>query len=309
MIGSHLVDQLVADPEVEKVTIVDAGFSDDTRANLARAMQSDKVTVAEGDVRDLDQLRTVFEGVEEVYHLAGVMSLDGLGTERWMWEVNADGCFNVLEVAKELGVRKVVASSSAAVYGELAGDTLFREDVYAKPRTIYGATKIAVEALCAAYSGSMGLQTNVLRYGVVYGPRLHRRGKSSMLLTDVIDAFLRGERPEIVGDGSEALEWIYVGDVARANIAAMRAECSGEVFNIGTGVAQLTTELVETIRDVMGTDLEPIYKAPDKPLKYTATTMDVAKAAELIGFRAQTSLLEGLVHQIEFQRSRLGVSS
>jgi UDP-glucose 4-epimerase len=241
-----------------------------------------------------------------VYHLAAVMSLEGLGKESWVWEVNADGCFNVVDTAVQVGVRRVVASSSAAVYGELPGETLFSEDLPPRPRTIYGATKVAVEGLCQAYSGSMGLQTAVLRYGVVYGPRLHRRAKSSLLVTDVIDAFLRGEQPEIMGDGSETIELVYVGDVARANIAAMRAESSGEVFNVGTGVGHPTREIVDTVRRLLGSNLEPIYKRPETPLKYTQNIMDVSKADKLLGFRAATSLEDGLAHQIEYQRAEMG---
>ncbi|GAA2116279.1 NAD-dependent epimerase/dehydratase family protein [Actinomadura alba] len=305
MIGSHLVDQLVADSEVDTVTIIDAVFAPDTQANLAKAVESPKVTVHEGDIRNYDQLRSLMQGTDEVYHLAGVMSLDGLGKERWMWEVNADGCFNVLEAARDLGVRRVVASSSAAVYGEIPGDSLFEESGYPRPRTVYGATKVATEALCIAYDGSMGLETNVLRYGIVYGPRLHRRAKSSLLVSDIIDAFLRDEQPIIQGDGSEEMEWVYVGDVARANIAAMRSECSGEVFNVGTGRSNSTRELVEIAKRITGSTQEPKYVKPETPHKFTQNIMSATKAEKRLGFVAETPLEVGIGHQIEFQRARL----
>jgi UDP-glucose 4-epimerase len=308
MIGSHLVDNLVEDTGVDSVTILDAGFSDDTRANLARAIESPKVKVEECDIRDYEHLRTNLDGIDEIFHLAGVMSLDGLGKERWVWEVNADGCFNVLSAAREVGARKVVASSSAAVYGEVPGTDLFSESLPASPRTIYGASKVAVEALCQAFSGSLGVQTNVLRYGIVYGPRLHRRAKSSLLVTDIIDAVLQGDRPVITGDGTESIELVYVGDVARANRAAMDADVSGQVFNVGTGVAFQTRDVVAAVNRVLGVSIEPDYRTPDKPVRYTETTMDVSKATELLGFTAQTSLDEGLARQIEHQRQSLGMS-
>ncbi|QZH60900.1 NAD-dependent epimerase/dehydratase family protein [Mycolicibacterium farcinogenes] len=309
MIGSHLVDSLVEDAEVEKVRVLDALFADDNRENLSAALQSGKVELVEGDVRNRAQLTDLLAGFDGIFNLAAVMSLDGAGKNEWMWTVNADGCFNVLDVARELGVPRVVTSSSAAVYGELPSDELCREDVHLKPSTVYGATKATCEMLCSAFSASQGLSTAVLRYGVVYGPRLHRRAKSSLVISDVIDALLRGDTPEVIGDGSQICDWVFVGDVARANIAAMESDVSGEVFNVGTGKGRAVKEVIDIIYSQLGGGQPPRFSPAPEGVRYNQNIMSADKAAAMIGFRAQTSLEEGIAAQIEFQKAQLAVQS
>ncbi|MEE2059006.1 NAD-dependent epimerase/dehydratase family protein [Rhodococcus artemisiae] len=310
MIGSTLVDHLVADPEVESVRVLDAFFADDNRGNLADALATGKVDLVEGDIRNREQLREHLAGMDGVFNLAAVMSLDGAGKNEWMWTVNADGFFNIVDVARELGIPRVVTSSSAAVYGELPSDELCREDVPLRPSTVYGATKAACEMLASAYSASQGVSTAVLRYGVVYGPRLHRRAKSSLVISDVIDALLRGERPTVIGDGTQVCDWVYVGDVARANIAAMQSDSTGEVFNVGTGGRRTVAEVIDVIYRLLGVDGQPpIFEPAPEGVRYNQNIMSPEKSEQILGFRAETSLEEGIVAQIKFQRSQLSTQS
>lgn len=302
MIGSHLVDYLVADPGVRRVRVLDALFASDNKVNLNDALKSGKVELVEGDVRDPAMLRRQFTDMDGIFNLAAVMSLDGAAKSDWMWSVNADGAFNVLEAAWELGVSRVVSSSSAAVYGEQPSADLCREDSHLRPTTIYGATKAAVEMLSSAYSAAKGVGTAVLRYGVVYGPRLHRRAKSSLVITDVIDALLRNERPVVMGDGSQVCDWVYVGDVALANIAAMEASTTGEVFNVGTGHGRSVREVVDIICRILDSDLDPEYTGIPNGVRYNQNIMSCEKAREILGFCASTSLEEGVAAQIEYQR-------
>ncbi|PQP23549.1 NAD-dependent epimerase/dehydratase family protein [Rhodococcus opacus] len=307
MIGSTLVDHLVNDPDVESVRVLDAFFADDNKGNLATALESGKVDLVEGDIRNRDQLRDQLAGVDGIFNLAAVMSMDGAGKNEWMWTVNADGCFNVLDVARELGIPRVVTSSSAAVYGELPSEELCREDVHLRPSTIYGATKATCEMLCSAFSASQGVSTAVLRYGVVYGPRLHRRAKSSLVISDVIDALLRDEQPVVLGDGSQICDWVFVADVARANIAAMQASSTGEVFNVGTGTGRTVAEVIDIIYRLLGSGQPPIYKPAPAGVRYNQNIMSADKSADVLGFRASTTLEDGIAAQIEFQRSQLSV--
>ena len=304
MIGSHVVDALVANPDITEVRVLDAMFAKDTERNLEQALSSGKVSLHRGDVREPGDILPVLEGVTSVFHLAAVMTLDGLDKPDWIWTVNANGFFNVLNAARLSGVQRVVVSSSTSAYGDVPSG-LLTEDLLLRPATIYGATKAASEALCSAFSTTFGIHTAALRYGVVYGPRLHRRSKSSMVITNVIDAVLTGQPVMIPGDGSEQCEWIYVGDVAKANIAAMESDTTGESFNIGSGFASTTREVVDIIFSEMGVTTEPTYQPFDKPVSYNQNVMAVEKAEKVLGFRATTDLRTGIRAQIEFQKAEL----
>ncbi|MHB1734885.1 MAG: NAD-dependent epimerase/dehydratase family protein [Ferrimicrobium acidiphilum] len=202
MIGSHIVDLLVQDQQIDEVRVVDAFFADDTKKNLEGSVGSGKLQTVTADVRDGDAVLEALQGVNYVFHLAAVMTLDGLDRPEWIWSVNVGGFFNVLNASRQVGVQRVVLSSSTSAYGDVPGDKKLTEELVLKPTTIYGATKASSEALAHAFWRTFGLETVALRYGVVYGPRLHRRSKSSMVIRDVIDAVLRNERVVVFGDAA-----------------------------------------------------------------------------------------------------------
>jgi UDP-glucose 4-epimerase len=305
MIGSHIVDLLVHDQQIDEVRVVDSFFADDTKKNLENSVGSGKLRTLTADVRDGDGILGALQGVNYVFHLAAVMTLDGLDRPEWIWSVNAGGFFNVLNASRQVGVERVVLSSSTSAYGDVPGDKKLTEELVLKPTTIYGATKASSEALAHAFWRTFGLETVALRYGVVYGPRLHRRSKSSMVIRDVIDAVLRNERVVVFGDGSQRCEWVYVNDVARANIAALYSNVAGESINVGTGSAETIRQVVDTILRLMDATVDVEYKPFDKPVAYNENVMDVTKSSRVLGFLPSTSLEEGLMAQIEYQRAEM----
>lgn len=303
MVGSHIVDQLVQDDQVEGVVIFDRFLSDDNRSNVAQASRSAKVRIIEGDILNREQILDAVEGCTHVLHLAAIQTLEGLGNPRQLLSVNVEGFFNVLEAARQSSVRKLVFSSSTAAYGR-PNKSPIQEEEPLRPNTLYGATKVSGEALCKAYEQTHGLKYLALRYAVLYGPRLHRRSKTSLFIPDTIERLQQDSPPIIYGNGEDRCEWVYVGDVARANIMAMRSALSGEAINVGAGVSHTTNEVAQTISQLMGTKVQPRYEDFEKQVAYNENLMSTKKAERLLGFKASTTLEEGLKAQIAWHISR-----
>ena len=217
LIGSHIIDELLNEP-VKKITIFD-NFTRGTKENLSEALKDPRVTIFElgGDILQTDILDKAMEGVDYVFHLSALWLLHCHDYPRSAFKVNIEGTFNVLEACVKHNVKKLIYSSSASVYGD-AVELPMKEDHIYNNKTFYGATKIAGEHMCRSYYHRYGLDYAALRYMNVYGPRQDYKGTYIAVIMKILDRLDKGLPPIVYGDGSQAYDFIYVQDVAKANI-------------------------------------------------------------------------------------------
>ena len=297
-LGSHIVDQLT-ETRAGQIVILD-NFVRGTRANLADAVRDPRVHLVEGSVTDLPTLRGLMADTDYVVHLAALWLYECVHQPRSALDVNVVGTFNVVEAAADAGVKKVVYSSSASVYGDAVFTPMTEEHPF-NNRTMYGATKIAGEQFFRAFNEQRGLDYAGLRYMNIYGPRMDYKGTYVSVIMKVLDRIDAGEPPIIFGDGSQAYDFVHVSDVARANILALQADASDEFFNIGMGVKTTIRELVDRLLEITGSDLEPEYR-PQEQMFVTHRVGSTDKAERLLGFRATIPLDEGLRSVVAWRR-------
>lgn len=303
-IGSYVVDLLV-DAGAEAVIVLD----DLTRGrveNLAGAMNSGRVELCVGDIRDAVQVRDVTFGCDAVFHLAAIRITQCVEDPRLAHDVLATGTFNVLEAARDGGVRKVVASSSASIYG-LA-------EIFPTPEahhpwandTIYGAAKAYNEGLLRSFYAMSGLNYVALRYFNVYGPRMDAQGVYTEVLIRWMERIADGEPPLIFGDGSQTMDFVDVRDIARANILALTVPVTDRVYNIGSCTETSLRELAFTLAHVMDReDLAPVFGPARKVNPVSRRLADISAAARDLGWVPEKSLSEGLRELVDWWRSEM----
>ena len=302
LVGSHIIDQLVAadNPQVVALDNMVRG----RRENLAWAIANGDVTLIEGDIRDRRLVAEVMQGVDVVFHQAAIRITQCAEEPRLALEVLADGTFNVLEAAVAAGVNKVVAASSASIYG-LAETFPTPEDHHPyNNRTLYGAAKVFDEALLRSFNEMYGLNYVALRYFNVYGPRMDIYGAYTEVLIRWMERIARGQPPLIFGDGTQTMDFVYIEDIARANILASQAPVTDAVFNIARGVETSLTDLALALLRVMGSDLRPEYGPERKVNPVPRRLADVTAARDLLGFEARVSLDEGLERLVAWWREQ-----
>jgi len=299
LIGSHIVDQLIHEP-VKQIIVYD-NFARGTHNNLEMALKSPKVRVVEASMLDYDILRHSMEEVDGVFLLASLWLGECVDDPRSAWEVNVLGTWNVIEACREMGVKRVVYSSSASVYGNAVYTPMTEEHPF-NNRTTYGATKIANEQMFRAIYEQHKLSFISYRYMNVYGPRMDYMGIYVSVIMKALDRIFSGQPPIIFGDGSYIYDFVYVEDVAQANILGMKAECADEFFNIGSGIGTSINELVDTLLELTGSSLKPEYHPMEQSF-VTHRIGSIDKAEQLLGFKAKTSLLDGLSRVVEWRKS------
>ena len=298
-IGSHIVDQLLAEP-VREIVVID-NFVRGGLANIERSLADPRVRVVEGNITSPDFLEGLLENAAGVFHLAALWLFECVHEPRSAVEVNVVGTYNVVEAAARAGVRKVVYSSSASVYGN-AVVTPMTEDHPFNNRTMYGATKIAGEQFFRSFFEQHGLDYVGLRYMNVYGPRMDDKGAYVSVIMKVLDRIERGLPPVIFGDGSQSYDFVHVDDVARANILALKSDATDECVNIGMGVKTSIDELVAQLLALTGSRLVPEYQ-PEEQMFVTHRVGSTEKAERLLGFVAQVPLEEGLRSVVAWRQS------
>jgi len=298
-VGSHIVDQLLDEP-VARITVLD-NFVRGTRSNLDSALQDERVSIVEGSVLDRELLAELMADADYVFHLAALWLFECVHEPRKALEHNIVGTYNVVEAAQAAGVKKLVYSSSASVYGD-ALFTPMTEDHPFNNRTMYGATKIAGEQFLRAFHDQFGLDYASLRYMNVYGPRMDYKGTYVSVIMKVLDKIDAGEPPVIFGDGSQAYDFVHVGDVARANILALKSDANDASYNVGTGIQTSIKELVDTLLEITGSDLEPEYR-PHERMFVTQRVACTELAERDLGFVAELPYREGLESVVAWRRS------
>ena len=297
-VGSHLVDQLTQEP-VREIVVLD-NFVRGTRNNLRKAVNDRRVRIVGGSITNVELLRELMAGTDYVFHLAALWLYECVHQPRSALDVNVVGTYNVIEAAQQAGVKKVVYSSSASVYGD-ALFTPMTEDHPFNNRTMYGATKIAGEQFFRAFCEQSGLNYVGLRYMNIYGPRMDYKGTYVSVIMKVLDRIDQGLAPVIFGDGSQAYDFIHVEDVARANICALKSSATDDFINVGMGVKTTIDELVEMLLQITGSNLKPAYR-PQEQMFVTHRVGSTDKAERLLDFRARVELKEGLSSVVEWRR-------
>ncbi|MBE9020073.1 SDR family NAD(P)-dependent oxidoreductase [Chroococcidiopsidales cyanobacterium LEGE 13417] len=302
LVGSHIADLLVKE-EVSEIIVLD-NFTRGQRQNLAQAQERGHLVIVEGDIRDRQLLADIMQGVDIVFHQAAIRITQCAQEPRLAMEVLADGTFNVLEAAVSAGVKKVVAASSASIYGMAEAFPTTEAHHPYNNRTIYGAAKTFNEGLLRSFYDMYGLDYVALRYFNVYGPRMDIYGVYTEVLIRWMERISAGQPPLIFGDGKQTMDFVYIEDIARANILAAKADVTDEVFNIASGVESSLNDLAYSLARVMGSDLQPEYGAERKVNPVQRRLADVSKARDLLGFEAQISLEQGLCQLVKWWREQ-----
>jgi len=299
LIGSTTIDLLLRDHSPEKIVILD-NLNRGSLANVEQALQDKRVTLVRDDIRDVEATHRATKGMDFVIHMATLRITACAAEPREALGVMCDGSYNVLEAAQAAGVKKVVAASSASIYG-LAEQFPTREDhhPYAN-RTWYGASKIMLEGLLRSFNDMYGLPYVAVRYFNVYGPRMDIHGKYTEVLIRWMDRIAAGQPPLILGDGKTTMDFVYIEDVAMSNILALKSDVTDDVFNIARGEETSLNELAAALLRVMGSNLKPEYGPERKVNPVSRRLADVSKAEKLLGFRAKVGLDEGLARLVQW---------
>jgi len=291
-IGSHLTEALTQE-DLREILVYD-NFTRGRAENLETALRDPRVKVFElgGDVLHTDVLDTAVRGIDCVFHLAALWLLHCHDYPRSAFDVNVRGTFNVLEACVRNGVQRLVYSSSASVYGDAVEEPM-TEDHPLNNTNFYGATKVAGEQMCRAFHHRYGLDYVALRYMNVYGPRQDYQGAYIAVIMKMLDRLDQGLPPVVYGDGSQAYDFVYVGDCARANVAAARAATSDRCYNVGTGVRTTVKELAQLLLDLTGSRL-PIHYEPGGLTFVKNRVGSTERAKRELAFDAQVDLRQGL---------------
>jgi UDP-glucose 4-epimerase len=304
LIGSHCVDELVKE-DVAEICIYD-NFVRGTHENLADALRDPRVNVYDvgGDICQTDILHAAMQGIDGVFHFAALWLLQCHEFPRAAFDVNVGGTFNVLDACVKNNIKRLVYSSSASVYGDAVEEPM-TEDHPFNNKNFYGATKIAGEAMARAYHYRYGLAYVGLRYMNVYGPRQDYRGAYIAVIMKMLDAIDRGEGPTILGDGSEAFDFVAVQDCGRANVCAMKADTTDRFYNVGTGTRTSLKELAEMLLKLTGCK-HPINYAPRSQATLVRNRIgSPSRAKGEIGFEAGVSLEDGLRELIAWRKAHM----
>jgi UDP-glucose 4-epimerase len=301
-IGSHVVEQLARE-DVGEIIVYD-DFTRGTVQNLEAALRDPRVKIFElgGNILHTDLLDTAMKGVDCVFHLAALWLLHCNDFPRSAFEVNIRGTFNVLEACVANRVGRLIYSSSASVYGDAVEIPMTEEHPF-NNRTFYGATKVAGEQMCRAFHQRYGLDYVGLRYMNVYGPRQDMKSVYTTVIMKVLDRIDQGLRPIVYGDGSQTYDFVYVEDIARANVLAAKSDVSDRCYNVGLGIGTTVRELVERLLRLTESALTIQYE-PAGQTFVTQRIGSIANAKRDLGFEATTELTAGLTRLMAWRRAQ-----
>lgn len=301
LIGSHTVD-LLTKQDIGQIVIYD-NFVRGTHENLAGALRDPRVKIFEagGDVMQADILHAALDGADAVFHFAALWLMQCHEFPRTAFDVNVRGTFNVMEACVARKVKRLVYSSSASVYGDAVEEPMTEEHPF-NNKNFYGATKICGEAMLRAFHHRYGLNYVGLRYMNVYGPRQDYQGAYIAVIMKMLDAIDRGEGPTILGDGSEAFDFVAVEDCAKANLCAMKAHTVDRYYNVGTGKRTTLQEVAQKLLALTGSNQAINYAPRNQATLVTNRIGSPIRAKAEIGFDADVDLEDGLQRLIAWRK-------
>jgi UDP-glucose 4-epimerase len=299
LIGSTTIDLLLKEHNPARIVVFD-NLVRGTLHNVEEALKDPRVSLVQGDIRDIPALNKATEGMDAVIHMATLRITACAAEPREALEVMCDGSYNVIEAAHAKGVKKFVTASSASIYG-MADIFPTKEDHHPyNNRTWYGASKIMLEGLLRSFNDMYGFDYVAFRYFNVYGPRMDLHGRYTEVLVRWMDRIAAGEPPLILGDGSTTMDFIYIDDIARANVLGLASDVSDEIFNVASGTETSLNDLAAALLRVMGSNLVPEYGPERKVNPVQRRLADTSKAERLLGFTSDVSLDEGLSRLVEW---------
>ena len=292
LIGSHIADLLVK-KNIKKIIIID-DFSRGMITNLSWAKKNGNLEIIRGSILDSDLLLECFDNADFVFHQAAIRITQCAKSNRLAHEVMSTGTFNVAEAAVKSKVKKVIAASSASIYGQ-AKFFPTKEDHHSYfDDTLYGATKTYLEKIFRSFKSMYDLDYVVLRYFNVYGPRMDTVGKYTEVLIRWLECIKNNFEPIIFGDGTTSMDLIHVKDVAYANILAMEKDITDEIINVGTQKETTLKELLTLILKTNNSSLIPLHK-PERAVNSVQRRLaDIKKAKDILGFDPKIDLTDGL---------------
>jgi UDP-glucose 4-epimerase len=303
LIGSHVVEELLNE-DIREVIIYD-NFCRGTHENIENALRDPRCRLFEigGDILQTDILDAAVKEADAVIHLAALWLLQCYEFPRAAFDVNIRGMFNILEACVAKNIKRLVFSSSASVYGDAVEEPMTEQHVY-NNWTFYGATKISGEHMFKAFHNRYGLEGACLRYMNVYGPRQDYKGTYIAVMMKILDNIDKGIPPVVYGDGSQAYDFIYVSDVAKANVCALKAEVPFGFYNVGRGIKTSIKDLAELLLKITGTGLKIRYEKAGKTF-VTNRVGDPNAAEKDLGFKWETELEDGLNQLIDWRRRHM----
>ncbi len=297
-IGSHIVEELLHE-DVKEIVIYD-NLSRGTKDNLELASRDPRVKLFEGDVTHTDVLNAAMKDADCVFHLAALWLLHCYEYPRAAFQVNIEGTFNVLEACVRNNVKKLVYSSSASVYGDAVAIPMTEDHPY-NNRTFYGATKIAGEHMCRAFADRYKMNYVGLRYMNVYGARQDYKGAYTAVMMRMLDRIDEKKPIVVYGDGKQTYDFVYVSDVAKANVCAVKSNVSDKFYNVGKGKGTSITEMGELLLEITGANVGIQYE-PAGQTFVTNRIGSTARAKADLGFEAKVELADGLQQLVRWRR-------
>ncbi len=301
-VGSHIIDALLEEGVGEVIAL--DNFVRGNHNNVQAAMSTGKVRLVEGDVRDTALVDRLVDGCDYIFHEAALRITACAADPRVAQEVMFGGTFNVLEAAVKHKVKKVIAASSASVYGE--PDYLPIDEKHPfNNRTLYGAAKVGNEQVLRSFNDMYDLPYVAFRYFNLYGPRMDMTGVYTEVMVRWLDRIEQGLPPLIFGDGKQSMDFVYISDCVKANILALKSEVSDEVFNVATEVETTLNELCQAILVQTGrTDLTPEYREERKVNPVRRRRGSNVKAHEMLGFETEVNLADGLKGLLDWRKTQ-----
>ena len=287
-IGSHLVEALVNEEGMD-VIVLDS-LVKGKKESIQYLIDKGKVTLIEGDIRCKDIVDEAMEGVDYVFHTAGIHIQQSVKSPEECIQSNILGSYNVFHSALTHNVKRIIFSSSSSVYGN-PRKLPMHEDDQLYPAEPYGAAKLYCEHILQ-YLKKNGLKWNALRYFNVYGERQAAHAYYTTVVIHFIKRIINNQAPTIDGKGTQSMDFTHVSDVVRANIAAMKSKTVNEVFNVGTGVSTTIAQLANIIINALGKNLKPIFR--DREVFVTKRQADITKAEKMLGFKAKIKVEDGI---------------
>jgi len=294
-IGSNIAHELVK--RGEGVRILD-NFSTGRRINLVGIENS--VELIEGDIRDFWTVREAVEGIDCILHQAALPSVPrSVKNPLTSNSVNIDGTVNLLEAARQAGVKRFVLASSSSVYGDTP-QLPKREDMNPDPLSPYAVTKLTGEKYCKVFYELYGLETVALRYFNIFGPRQDPNSEYAAVIPKFINAFLAGKSPVIFGDGEQSRDFTFVANAVEANILASKSsDAVGKYYNIAIGGQYTLNNLIKMLQEIIGTEIQPKYDPPRQG-DILHSFADITRARKDLNFRPKVDFPTGLKKTVEW---------